>query len=312
MISNTQESNYKFLIHDLGEDMLGYLNDKLITEIMLNDDGSLWIEKHGHKMLQVGNMRPEKATMIINTMATSLGKIINAQNPILGGEIPIDGSRFQAMIPPVVTSPCFAIRKKAIMVYSLEDYIEFDIVTKKQAEIFSKLVEERKNILIVGSTASGKTTFANAILKEISRIDPHCRMVIIEDTWELQCDISNKLMSRTSDNVTIQDLLKSMLRFRPDRICVGEIRGIEAYSLLMAWNTGHSGGITTVHANHARAGIKRIEQILISHNLTPVPAMISEAINVVISIQKTLEGRKIKEILELSSEDGRYFFKELN
>ena len=109
----------------------------------------------------------------------------------------------------------------------------------------------------------------------------------------------------------MQDLLKNMMRLRPDRICVGEVRGAEAYSLLMAWNTGHSGGIATVHANHARAGIQRIEQILMANNFTPVPAIIAEAVNIIVSIQKSLNGRKVKEILEIACEKGEYIFREI-
>ena len=302
------EDNWKILKHDLGSELLSYLLDPSIIEIMLNNDGNLWIEKHGQDMQNVGFLRPEKAMMIINTMASSLNLVVNANDPIFGGEIPIDGSRFQAMIPPVVNAPTFSIRKKALKIFSLDDYILSNIISCEQAKILSKMVNERKNILIVGATSSGKTTFANAILKEISVTDPNCRIAIIEDTQELQCDIKNKIVARTSKNKSIHDLIISLMRYRPDRICVGEIRGGEAFSLLMAWNTGHCGGIATVHANNAKAGIKRIESILMSHNYKPVPEIIVEAINIVVNIQKTSEGRKVNEILELNCENGEYIF----
>ena len=308
-----QEENWERLKFDLGERILNYLENPNVIEIMVNDDSSIWVEEHGQKTIQrVGEMTPEKTMMIINTIAYSLDSIVDAKNPIIGGEFPVDGSRFQAMVPPVVLAPSFSIRKKATKIFSLDEYVGANIMTKTQRNIISKLCMDRKNILIVGSTGSGKTTFANAILKEISELDSNCRMAIIEDTRELQCDIQNKIVSRTSENVTMQDLLKSMMRFRPDRICLGEVRGAEVYSLLMAFNTGHSGGFTTIHANNARAGITRIEQILMAHNFTPVPAVIAEAINAVVSIQKTDTGRKVKEILEISCERGEYIFKEIN
>lgn len=313
MNRNQQEENWERLKFDLGPKILSYLEDPNVVEIMVNDDSSIWVEEHGKKKIErVGEITPEKTMMIINTIAYSLDTIVDVKNPILGGEFPVEGSRFQAMVPPVVLAPSFAIRKKASKVFSLDDYVGEDIISHKQRNIISQLCIERKNILIVGSTGSGKTTFANAILQEISEIDPNCRMAIIEDTRELQCDIKNKIVCRTSENVTMQDLLKSMMRFRPDRICLGEVRGAEVYSLLMAFNTGHSGGFTTIHANNARAGITRIEQILMAHNFTPIPSVIAEAINAVVSIQKTDKGRKIKEILELSCYQGEYIFKEIN
>ncbi|MBX9837466.1 MAG: P-type conjugative transfer ATPase TrbB [Silvanigrellaceae bacterium] len=311
MINKKHEDNWERLKFDLGNDLLPYLENPSVVEIMLNPDGNVWIEKLGESMEMVGKIRYEKASMIINTMASSLDTIINADNPIVGGEIPVEGSRFEAMIPPVVIAPCFSIRKKAVKIFSLNEYVDLGIMTLSQSNIIEEVIKIRKNILIVGATSSGKTTFANAILKKISEIDSNCRMAIIEDTRELQCDIKNKLVARSTKKILMQDLLKSIMRFRPDRICVGEVRSIEAFTLLMAWNTGHCGGIATVHANNAKAGIKKIEQILMAHQFIPVPDMIAEAINIVINIQKTKEGRRIKEILEVSCLNGEYLFKEI-
>lgn len=303
--------NWNRLKFDLGTQVLSYLENPNVVEIMVNDDNSLWVEEHGVPMQCVGELTSEKTKMIINTVAHSLNTIVDSKNPILSGELPIDGSRFQGMVPPVVKAPVICIRKKATKVYTLDEYVESKTITYNQRKLISRLCDERRNFLIVGSTGSGKTTFANAILHEIAILDPHCRMAIIEDTQELQCNIQNRIITRTSDEVTMQDLLKSMMRFRPDRICVGEVRGIEVYSMLMAWNTGHSGGITTIHANNARAGIKRIEQILSLHKYDPIPSVIAESIHVIISIQKTPLGRRVNEILELSESNGEYIFKEI-
>lgn len=303
--------NWERLKFDLGEVILSYLQNNDVIEIMVNPDSTLWVEKHGEIIEQVGKISPEKTMMIINTVAYSMNSIVDINNPDISAEFPVDGSRFQGAIPPIVEAPSFSIRKKAIKIYTLDDYVKFETLSKSQRNIISEICKSKKNILIVGATASGKTTFANAILKEISEVDPDSRMGIIEDTRELQCDIKNKISLKTSDTRDMNHLLKIMMRLRPNRICVGEVRGVEAYALLMAWNTGHGGGVATVHANNAKSGIKRIEQILTAHNINPVPAILAEAINFIISIQKTENGRKIKEIIEVKCERNEYVFKDI-
>lgn len=311
-ISLSRLENWERLKFDLGEAILFYLQDDSVVEIMVNPDSKMWIEKHDGVLENIGKISPDKTMMIINTVAYSLNTIVDTNKPDISAEFPIDGSRFQGAIPPIVEAPSFSIRKKAIQIFTLKDYVESNTLTTSQRNIISQICKSRKNILIVGATASGKTTFANAIIKEISEVDPDCRMGIIEDTKELQCDIKNKIDLKTCDKRDMNDLLKIMMRFRPNRICVGEVRGFEAYALLMAWNSGHGGGIATVHANNARAGIKKIEQILTAHNINPVPAIIAEAINYIISIQKTDKGRKINEIVEISHEGKEYVFKDIN
>lgn len=311
MNAKDQMENWERLKFDLGAQILSYLEDDDVIEIMVNPDSSIWIEKHNQDMKEVGKLTPEKTMMIINTVAYSLNAIVDQKNPDISAEFPIDGSRFQATIPPIADAPSFSIRKKAIKIYSLADYVSLKTITEKQRDLISKICSEKKNILIVGATGTGKTTFANALLKEISVLDPNCRIGIIEDTRELQCDIKNKHSLKTSENRNIQDLLKIMLRLRPNRICIGEVRGAEANDLITAWNTGHSGGIATVHANNGRAGIRRIEQILKANRMNPVPEIIAEAINVIVSIQRSGFGRKVEEILEVSCENNEYIFKEI-
>lgn len=300
--------NWNRLKSDLGSNILKYIESDDVVEVMLNPDGNLWVEKHGMPMEIIGNINVEKAMMIINSIAFSAGAIVDKNNPDLSCELPFNGSRFQGSIPPISEAPAFSIRKKAIKVYSLNDYIEKNIINYNQYKIIQEAIIDKKNILVVGAAGSGKTTFCNAIINEISLLDPTCRIGIIEDTTELQCTIKNKICLKTSSNRTMQDLLKNMMRLRPDRICVGEIRGIEAQTLIMSWNTGHNGGVATIHANNSIAGIKRIEQILNSYNLAAIPDVIAEAINLIINIQKTSIGRVVKDIIKLESINNQYIY----
>ena len=297
------------LKYDLGSVITDALLDPKVVEIMLNEDGGLWIERHGSEPEYVCDMEPSKAYMIICSVAASVNAVVNAENPDIGTELPVDGSRFQGVIYPSVENPIFTIRKRANVVYSFDDYVDQKIMTKNQAQVIKKLVKERKNVLIVGGTGTGKTTLANAYLKEVSICDPTSRVVIIEDTKELQCESKNKTCLKTSKTRNMFDLLRVTMRLRPSRICVGEVRGAEAFSLISAWNTGHGGGVATVHANSAEAGVKRLANLFTLNNYAPVKSLIAEAINAIVSIQKTNEGRRIEEILELDCENEEYIFK---
>ncbi|MDN5069412.1 P-type conjugative transfer ATPase TrbB [Aliarcobacter butzleri] len=294
---------------EFGSDILEILNDKLTIEIMLNSDGKLWVEKLGQDMYEYGNFPEAKAKSIITSVASLLDTVVNADNPILECELPIDGSRFEALLPPVVATPTFTIRKKATKIFTLNDYLSAEIMTVQQKEKIEKAIEERKNILVVGGTGTGKTTLSNALIDAISRITPEHRIVIIEDTQELQSNSKNKVMLRSTDRVTMLRLLKATMRLRPDRIIVGETRGGEALDLLKAWNTGHPGGVATIHANSAYGGLTRLEQLISEVSNTNMSELIAEAVNLVVFIKKTNNGRKIKEIVEVvgfNKELGKY------
>jgi type IV secretion system protein TrbB len=225
--------------------------------------------------------------------------------------LPIDGSRFEALIPPIVPGPTFTIRRKAVRVFTLEDYVTSGIMTARQRAAIERAARNRLNILVVGGTTTGKTTLTNAILRYIAEADPNHRIVIIEDTAELQCTIENKVVLRTSHNVDQLMLLKFTMRLRPDRICLGEARGPEAFALLKAWNTGHPGGVCTIHANNARAGLIRVEQLIAEASTAPMGELIGEAVNVIVSIAKTAEGRKVKEVLFVKGyHNGQYVFED--
>ncbi|NLL36159.1 MAG: Flp pilus assembly complex ATPase component TadA, partial [Fretibacterium sp.] len=171
-------------------------------------------------------------------------------------------------------------------------------------------IETRKNILIAGGTGSGKTTFVNAILDALAQIRKDDRVLLLEDTVELQCTMQNVFAMRTDpkSNTTMQKLVKASLRLRPDRIIVGEVRGGEALDLLKSWNTGHPGGICTVHANSARSALIRMEQLISEVSKTPMKDLIGEALDVVVFLKRVAQiGPIVAEIIEVSGiKDGDY------
>ena len=232
-------------------------------------------------------------------VASHINQDVTAKAPIISAELPGNGERFEALMPPVVQAPCFSIRKGAVAVFTLDDYVKAGTMTKAQAEALKYAVTSRQNILIVGGTSSGKTTLANALLSQVSKTGD--RVLILEDTRELQCEAKDTVALRThGKNVTLADLVRSTLRLRPDRIIVGEVRGPEALDMLKAWNTGHPGGIATVHANSAKAGLSRIEQLILEGAQVVPRALIAEAINVIVFISGRGSKRRIETIARLT------------
>lgn len=292
----------KKLERDMGPLLLGMLHDPKTVEIMLNADGKLWQERLGEEMKCVGTLRAAQAEAIIKTVAGYHGKEITRVKPIIEGELPLDGSRFAGQLPPIVPYPTFAIRKKAIAIFTLEQYVEVGTMTATQYDALKAAVRNHRNILVVGGTGSGKTTLVNAIINEMVLCNPTERICIIEDTGEIQCAAKNFVQYHTSLDVTMTTLLKTILRMRPDRILVGEVRGGEALDLLDAWNTGHEGGAATLHANNSLAGLTRLKSLITRNESAPtdIEALIGEAVHVVVHIVRTPEGRRIQEILEIS------------
>jgi len=287
-----------------GDEIINYLKrDEDVIEIMANPDNSLFIERIGQPMQKVGVVKPQNIRAIINTLASYHNMVIDQDQTILECEVPFCGSRFLGKIPPSVSSPSFTIRKKATKIFTLSDYLKEGIITENQKIIIEESVKNKKNILIVGGTGSGKTTLTNAIIETISTLTPNDRVLIIEDTAEIQCSAKNKVISRTTKKVSMQDLVKSSLRERPDRVLIGEIRGKEALDLITIWNTGHPGGVATVHANSAYEALTRLERLLALANALNMQEEIAQAINTIIFIKKTLTGRVVDEILEIQHYD---------
>ena len=280
----------------MGSDILTPLEDPQVVEIMLNPDGTLWVDRLGEGMQQTGRIDAVRALTIVNTVAAMLDTVVTPQQPILECELPLDGSRFEALIPPLVERASFALRKKATLVFTLSDYVDKGIMTLAQKQAIEQAVASRHNLLVCGGTGTGKTTLANAILDAVTRLDGEHRIVVIEDTRELQVNAENVVFLRTSDNTDMTRLLRATMRLRPDRIVVGEVRDGSALALLKAWNTGHPGGVGTVHANDASAALIRIGQLIQEAGVPPNPELIAEAVNVVVSIKRTADGRKVEEV----------------
>lgn len=294
------------LRRELGPQICGLLEEPDVIEIALNPDGTLWVERLGQPMKADGVMTARQAESLMATVASTLRTTITRDNPILECELPLDGSRFEAMIPPVVASPTFTIRRKAMKVFTLDDYVARGIMTARQATLIREAVDNHRNVLVVGGTSTGKTTLTNAIIAYISEAWRDERLVIIEDTAELQCTSPNAVPLRATDQVDMLRLLKATMRLRPDRILVGEVRSAEALTLIDSWNTGHPGGVATVHANDAAAGLTRLESLVRRATQGAVPHdEIAEAINVIVSIAKakTPAGRCIKEVVTVHGYD---------
>lgn len=297
------------LMRDMGPELLAALADPRTVEIMLNADGCLWLERLGEGMRRIGEMRHAKAEAIIKTVAAALDQVVNKAHPLVEGELPLDGSRFAGQLPPIVSAPTFAIRKRAIAVFTLDEYVEAGIMTPRHCEALKEAVRQHRNILVTGGTGSGKTTLINAIIDEMVRAEPDERVCIIEDTGEIQCSARNAVQYHTALDVPMTTLLKVILRMRPDRILVGEVRGAEALDLLDAWNTGHEGGAATLHANSALAGLTRLKSLITRNEGAPseIEPLIGEAVHLVVHIARAPNGRRVQEIHKIFGyADGRY------
>ena len=291
----------------MGKDLLAHLENPQVVEIMLNNDGKLWIELMGEGMRHVGEIGEIRAVSIVNAVAALLGLVVTKESAILECELPLDGSRFQAFAPPLVKQPIFAIRKKALLIFTLDDYVSKGIINPGQKQMIEQAVRNRENILVAGGTGTGKTTLANAILHSISELDPEHRIVVIEDTQELQCNVQNTVFLQTSKFEDMTSILRGTMRIRPDRIVVGEVRDGSALALLKSWNTGHPGGVGTVHANSAQAALVRVGQLIQEAGVPPNPELIAEAVNVVVSIKRTATGRIVDEIVRVKGYEGGKF-----
>ncbi len=275
---------------------------------MVNPDGVLRVDILGEGRVDTDvRLDPAQVERIVRLVASHARVEVHGEAPIVSAELPPHaegraGERFEGVLPPVSTGPCFAIRKPAERLYRLIDYVSDGIIMPDAARILSLAVVERRNILVAGGTSSGKTTLANALLAEMAALDE--RVILIEDTRELQCPASDTVALRTRPGViTMADLVRSTLRLRPDRIIVGEVRGPEALDMLKAWNTGHPGGIATVHANSAGSALHRIEQLIQEASVTVPRHLIADAIDLIVFISGRGIARRIDSIVRLAGVD---------
>jgi type IV secretion system protein VirB11 len=301
----------ELLKRQLGPRILAAIADPEVTEIIVNEDGRLWFESYGSGMREAGvTLAPSQVESLIGTVAASLGTVANANNPIIEGELPIAAIRFEGLLPPVARKPCCVMRKPAQVLFTVDDYVRDGILSDAYAEVLRKAIDQRRNIVIAGGTGSGKTTLAGALINEmVERSDPNERYVIIEDTLEIQCRAKNLAQLHTAEGADMTRLVRTTMRLRPDRIIIGEVRGAEALALLKAWNTGHPGGVTTIHANSGKAALTRLSSLVQEAGVPAQPELIAETINLVAFIVRTTRGRRVTELVEVHGHDPRNGFK---
>ncbi|ASP83031.1 P-type conjugative transfer ATPase TrbB [Sinorhizobium meliloti] len=283
----------------LGDQLCVALDDATVVEIMLNPDGKLFIERLGHGVAPAGEMSSAAAEMVIGSVAHALQSEVDTEQPIISGELPIGGHRFEGLLPPVVAKPAFTIRRRASRLIPLDEYVRSGVMTEHQAATIRSAISSRLNIVISGGTGSGKTTLANAVIDEIVKSAPEDRLVILEDTAEIQCAAENAVLLHTSDTIDMARLLKSTMRLRPDRIVVGEVRDGAALTLLKAWNTGHPGGVATIHSNTAMSALRRLEQLTAEASQQPMHEVIGEAVDLIVSIERTPRGRRVRDVIQV-------------
>lgn len=292
----------------LGPAVARFLEDPVTVEVMLNPDGRLWIDRLSEGLSDTGErLSPEDGERIIRLVAHHVGAETHAGAPRVSAELPETGERFEGLMPPVVAAPTFAIRKPAIAVFTLDDYVASGIMTRLQAEALRLGVATQANILVAGGTSTGKTTLTNALLAEVAKTQD--RVVLIEDTRELQCAAPNLVAMRTKEGVaSLSDLVRSALRLRPDRIPIGEVRGPEALDLLKAWGTGHPGGIGTIHAGSALGALRRMEQLIQETVITVPRALIAETVDLVAVLSGRGNARRLAELARVKGlgTDGDY------
>jgi type IV secretion system protein TrbB len=283
----------------LGPAIAEALAERDVVEALINADGRLWLDRVGVGLIQTDHhLSAADRETAIRLLANEAGETVGADRPALATILPDVAARIQALLPPLVEAPVIAIRKRPSRIFTLADYVAGAIATPAQAAMLARAVAERANIVVAGGTGSGKTTLLNALLAESAFRD--ARVVILEDTAELQCTSVNcvqLLTKRTPPAITMRDLVQMTLRLRPDRIVVGEVRDGAALEVLKAWNTGHPGGLLTLHANSAEDALARLEDLVMESAGHAPRRLIAGAVDMIVFIARTDTGRRIGEVI---------------
>lgn len=291
-------------------DLANHLHDPDIVEIMVNPDGRVWLDSHTHgTRLSDLTLEPRRTESLLGSIASFFGRELTEQHPTLEALLPHFGYRIAGAVPPVTTGPTLTIRKPPHIIYSLDDLTGQGLLRPLQTAFLQTALRERKNILISGGTGSGKTTFANALLREISSFAGTDRFIVLEEVPELQLQAPNTVFLRTAPGLPLAALVRLTLWLRPDRIIVGEVRGAEALDLLKSWNTGHPGGVTTIHANSAASTLSRLDQLAMEAGAASQRRLVAETIDLIVHIAGRGTNRRVQELLTVRglAADGSSF-----
>ena len=295
------------LAFNCGPIIMDAVRDPDVLEIMLNPDGKIWIEKYGKDQECVGELPIAQSKVLLSLVASALDLVVDAQHPVVEGSFPLDGSRFEGTFPPIVgPGASFSMRKKASKIITLQEYLASGAITEEVIPILDAAILGRKNIVVVGGTSSGKTTFCNGVIHRLDELCPGDRLLILEDTAELQSSARNAVFFLTSDlaKIGMRQLTKVCMRYAPKRILVGEVRDSAALELLKLWNTGHPGGIGTFHADSAFEALERLEELVEEAGVGPKQKLIGRAVDLIIYMTKTPKNTRIvSEILQVNRFD---------
>ena len=295
------------LAFNCGPIIMDAVRDPDVLEIMLNPDGKIWVEKYGKDQECVGKLPIAQSKVLLSLVASALDLVVDAQNPVVEGSFPLDGSRFEGTFPPIVgPGASFSMRKKASKIITLQEYLASGAITEEVIPILDAAILGRKNIVVVGGTSSGKTTFCNGVIHRLDELCPGDRLLILEDTAELQSSARNAVFFLTSDlaKIGMRQLTKVCMRYAPKRILVGEVRDSAALELLKLWNTGHPGGIGTFHADSAFEALERLEELVEEAGVGPKQKLIGRAVDLIIYMTKTPKNTRIvSEILQVNRFD---------
>jgi P-type conjugative transfer ATPase TrbB len=297
------------LLRYLGPEIARALDDEDVTEIYVGRDGGVWFDRRSCGRTRTASSLSDSAIRsFLNAVASAQRQELTRGQPHLPAELPADGvfrqARLQGVVPPLSQAPVFVLRKPASRVFRLDEYVASGILTESHRDAISRAVSARANVLIAGGTRSGKTTLVNAVLAEIASRCPHDRVVVLEDTRELQCPTADQLSLRTTDSLDLADLVKLTLRLSPDRIVIGEVRDRGALQLLDAWSTGHPGGVATVHATDAVGALERLDRLAQRNGVPSQAALVGEAVDLVAVIVGGSQPRRVREVVEVHGWNG--------
>jgi type IV secretion system protein VirB11 len=289
----------------LGPVVSAWLDEPQVVDVLLNPDGSLWVERLGEERIATGDrLTPADAERIIRLVADHVGAEAHAGSPVVSAELPEGGERFEGLLPPVVVAPIFAIRRRAATDLVLADYIRTGVLTDFEAAFLDSAMRERRNVVIAGDAKTGKTTLARTILQIAAETGD--RLILLEDRREISLPHGNVVALLAKDGVaSLSDLVRSALRLSPDRIPVGEVRGKEAIDLLDAWSTGHAGGVATIHAKSTVGALYRFEQLCLRTIVNPPRELIAETVDVIVLVTVRSGRRRVEQIVEVLGLDER-------